>query len=167
MNDQYNSQPTPNNSLFENNLQQPPPPVTLFEEPSQSGETTGYTQQAMPPVYQKKPFPLFHISVLTVILGVAGWFWFSGKLSIDASGVSGKESSSVFPVFPGTQNSVYPDQLQESFQVPVKTDLASVPVSVPEAPVVPQVVANPEPDQDPATKLFGVVSRIRSSRTNP
>ena len=56
MNDQYNSQPTPNNSLFENN-QQPPPPVTLFEEPPQSAGNTGSNQQAMPPVYQRKPFP--------------------------------------------------------------------------------------------------------------
>lgn len=166
MNDQYNPQTTPNNSLFENN-QQPPPPVTLFEEPPQSGGTTGHTQQAMPPVYQRKPFPFFHISVLAVILGVGGWFWFSGKLSIDPIGVSGKESTSDFPELSETQNSVYPDQIQESFQVPVKTDLASVPVSVPEAPVAPQVVANPEPAEDPATKLFGVVSRIRSSRTNP
>jgi len=166
MNDQYNPQTTPKNSLFENN-QQPPPPVTLFEEPPQSGGTTGHTQQAMPPVYQRKPFPLFHISVLAVILGVGGWFWFSGKLSIDASGPSSKEFTSDFPELSETQISVYSDQIQESFEVPVKADLASVPVSVPEAPVVPQVVANPEPDEDPATKLFGVVSRIRSSRTNP
>ena len=166
MNDQYNSQTTPNNSLFENN-QQPPPPVTLFEEPPQSAGNSGYTQQAVPPVYQRKPFPVFHISVLAVILGVGGWFWFSGKLSIDASGVSNKESTSDFPELSETQISVYPDQIQESFQVPVKTDLASVPVSVPEAPVVPQEVANPQPAEDPATKLFGVVSRIRSSRTNP
>lgn len=166
MNDQYKSQPTPNNSLFENN-QQPPPPVTLFEEPTQSSGNSGYTQEAMPTVYQRKPFPVFHISVLALILGVGGWFWFSGKLSIDASGASGKESSSVLPVFSETQNSVYPDQIQESIQVPIKTDLASVPVSVPEAPVVPQVVPDPEPAEDPATKLFGVVSRIRSSRTNP
>ena len=166
MNDQYNPQTTPNNSLFENN-QQPPPPVTLFEEPPQSVGNTDYTQQAMPPVYQRKPFPFFHISVLAVILGVGGWFWFSGKLSIDASGVSGKESTSDFTELSETQNSVYPDQIQESFQVPVKTDLASVRVSVSEAPVAPQVVANPVPAEDPATKLFGVVSRIRSSRTNP
>ena len=166
MNDQYNPQTTPNNSLFENNQQQPPP-VTLFEEPPQSVGNTGHTQHAVPPVYQRKPFPVFHISILAVILGVGGWFWFSGKLSIDASGVSGKESTSDFPELSETQNSVYPDQIQESFQVPVKTDLASVPVSVPEAPVAPQVVANPEPAEDPATKLFGVVSRIRSSRTNP
>ena len=166
MNDQYNPQTTPNNSLFENN-QEPPPPVTLFEEPPQSAGNSGYTQQAVPPVYQRKPFPVFHISVLAVILGVGGWFWFSGKLSIDASGVSGKESTSDFPELSETQISVYPDQIQESFQVPVKTDLASVPVSVPEAPVVPQEVANPQPAEDPATKLFGVVSRIRSSRTNP
>jgi len=166
MNDQYNPQTTPNNSLFENN-QQPPPPVTLFEERPQSAGNSGYTQQAMPPVYQRKPFPLFHISVLAVILGVGGWFWFSGKLSIDASGVSSKEATADFPELSETQISVYSDQIQESFEVPVKADLASVPVSVPEAPVVPQVVANPEPDEDPATKLFGVVSRIRSSRTNP
>jgi hypothetical protein len=166
MNDQNNPQTTPNNSLFENN-QQPPPPVTLFEEPPQSGGTTRHTQQAMPPVYQRKPFPVFHISVLAVIIGVGGWFWFSGKLSIDARGVSGKESTSDFPELSETEISVYPDQIQESFQVPVKTDLASVPVSVPEAPVVPQEVANPQPAEDPATKLFGVVSRIRSSRTNP
>ena len=166
MNDQYNSQTTPNNSIFENN-EQPPPPVTLFEEPPQSAGNTGSNQQAMPPVYQRKPFPFFHISVLAVILGVGGWFWFSGKLSIDASGTSNKESTSDFPELSETQISVYPDQIQESFQVPVKADLASVPVSVPEAPVAPQVVANPEPDEDPATKLFGVVSRIRSSRTNP
>jgi len=166
MNDQYNSQPTPNNSLFENN-QQPPPPVTLFEERPQSAGNSGYTQQAMPPVYQRKPLPLFHISVLAVILGVGGWFWFSGKLSIDASGVSGKESTSDFPELSETQISVYSDQIQESFEVPVKADLASVPVSVPEAQVLPEVVPDPEPAEDPATKLFGVVSRIRSSRTNP
>ena len=166
MNDQYNPQTTPNNSLFENN-QQPPPPVTLFEEPPQSAGNSGHTQQAMPPVYQRKPFPVFHISILAVILGVGGWFWFSGKLSIDASGVSGKESTSDFPELSETQNSVYPDQIQESFQVPVKTDLASVPVSVPEAQVLPEVVPDPESAEDPATKLFGVVSRIRSSRTNP
>jgi len=166
MNDQYNPQPTPNNSLFENN-QQPPPPVTLFEERPQSGGTTGYTQQAMPPVYQRKPFPVFHISILAVILGVGGWFWFSGKLSIDASGVSGKESTSDFPELSETQISVYPHEIHESFEVPVKTDLASVPVSVPDAQVVPELVADPEPVEDPATKLFGVVSRIRSSRTNP
>lgn len=166
MNDQYNSQTTPNNSLFENN-QEPPPPVTLFEEPPQSAENAGYTQQAMHPVYQRKPFPFFHISVLAVILGVGGWFWFSGKLSIDASGTSSKESTSDFPELSETQISVCPDQIQESFQVPVKADLASVPASAPEAPVAPQVVANPQLDEDPATKLFGVVSRIRSSRTNP
>jgi hypothetical protein len=166
MNDQYNSQTIPNNSLFQNN-QEPPPPVTLFEEPPQSAGNTGYTQHAMPPVYQRKPFPFFHISVLAVILGVGGWFWFSGKLSIDASGVSGKESASDFPELSETEISVYPDQIQESFQLPVKTDLASVPVSVPEAQVLPEVVPDPEPAEDPATKLFGVVSRIRSSRTNP
>ena len=166
MNDQYNPQTIPNNSLFENN-QQPPPPVSLFEEPTQSAGNSGYTQQAMPPVYPRKPFPFLHISVLAVILGVGGWFWFSGKLSIDASGASGKESISDFPELSETQNSVYLDQIQESFQVPLKTDLASVPVLVPEASVAPQVVANPEPAEDPATKLFGVVSRIRSSRTNP
>ena len=166
MNDQYNSQTTPNHSLFENN-QQPPPPVTLFEEPPQSAGNSGHTQQAVPPVYQRKPFPVFHISVLAVILGVGGWFWFSGKLSIDARGVSGKESISDFPELSETQISVYPDQIQESFQVPVKTDLASVPVSVPEAQVLLEVVPDPEPAEDPATKLFGVVSRIRSSRTNP
>jgi len=166
MNDQYNPQPTPNNSLFENN-QQPPPPVTLFEEPPQSGGTTGHTQQAMPPVYQRKPFPLFHISVLAVILGVGGWFWFSGKLSIDASGPASKESTSDFPELSVNHNSVYPHEIHESFEVPVKTDLASVPVSVPEAQVLPEVVPDPEPAEDPATKLFGVVSRIRSSRTNP
>ena len=166
MNDQYNPQTTPNNSLFENN-QEPPPPVTLFEEQPQSAGNTSYTQQAIPPVYQRKPFPLFHISVLAVILGVGGWFWFSGKLSIDASGPASKESTADFPELSETQISVYPDQIQKSFEIPVKTDLASVPVSVPEAPVAPQVVANPEPDEDPATKLFGVVSRIRSSRTNP
>ena len=166
MNDQYNPQTTPKNSLFENN-QQPPPPVTLFEEPPQSGGTTGHTQQAMPPVYQRKPFPLFHISVLAVILGVGGWFWFSGKLSIDASGPASKESTSDFPELSETQISVYSDQIQESFEVPVKADLASVPVSVPEAQVLPEVVPDPEPAEDPATKLFGVVSRIRSSRTNP
>ena len=166
MNDQYNSQTTPNNSIFENN-QQPPPPVTLFEEPPQSAGNTGSNQQAMPPVYQRKPFPFFHISVLAVILGVGGWFWFSGKLSIDASGTSHKESTSDFPELSETQISVYPDQIQKSFEVPTKADLASVAVLVPEAPVAPQVVANPEPAEDPATKLFGVVSRIRSSRTNP
>lgn len=167
MNDPCNSQPTPNHSLLENNQQQPPPPVTLFDEPHQSGETTGYSQQAMPPIYQRKTFPFFHISVLAVILGVGGWFWFSGKLSTDASGDSSEESTSDFPEFPETQSSLYSNGIQESFQIPVKADLTLAPVSVPEAPVLPELVAVPEPSEDPATKLFGVVSRIRSSRTNP
>ena len=162
MNDQYNSQTTPNHSLFENN-QQPPPPVTLFEEPPQSGGTTGHTQQAMPPVYQRKPFPVFHISVLALILGVGGWFWFSGKLSMDASEDSNKGSPTDSPYLSETQSFDYPAGIEESFSASGKADL----VLAPEAPVAPQVVVNPETDEDPATKLFGVVSRIRSSRTNP
>ena len=165
MNDQNNSQPRTNNSVFENS-QNSPSPVKLFEDPQQSSATAGYAKENMPPQDERRPFPFFHLSVLALILGVAGWFWFNGKLDMDVSEESSIQTQSNAPVLSAIHTPLNGAKVSGSTSEPSKTDFVSPQLSLSEVSIPPEVVSVPEVE-DPATKLFGVVSRIRSSRTNP
>ena len=163
MNDQNEN--SPHQSIF-NEGDRPNSSVSRSDEPRLDPGRHG--PESYPPA-SSKGFPVFHLGALVIILGASAWFW----LGADAE--KAPATTDGIPENVGGEQAGYVD-----FEPIQANDRASALVSETKfvsSPAIPQgngpeisaketPAASPVPQEDPATKLFEVVSRIRSSRAD-
>ena len=163
MNDQNEN--SPRQSIF-NEEDRPNSSVSRSDEPGPDPGRNG--PESYPPA-SSKGLPVFHLGALVIILGASAWFW----LGADAEKTPATPDG--IPVNVGGEQAGYVD-----YEPIPANDRASDLVSETKfvsSPAIPQgngseisaketPVASPVPQVDPATKLFEVVSRIRSSRAD-
>jgi hypothetical protein len=163
MNDQNEN--SPRQSIF-NEEDQPNSSVSRSDDPRLDPGCHG--PESYPPA-SSKGFPVFHLGALVIILGASAWFW----LGADAE--KAPATTDGIPENVGGEQAGFVD-----FEPIPANDRASAPVPetrLVSTPAIPQgndpgisaketPVASPVPQEDPATKLFEVVSRIRSSRAD-
>ena len=127
------------------------------EAPHRSSNHYPVDDQPVPTSQPKAKFPYFHVIALVVIAGAGCWLWTGGYFGQGANETTpqvpeGKEVSTIHPTTVPEAQSIAVTPSSEANQAVSKID---------EQPVVAQ------PQVDPATLLFGVVSRIRGSREEP
>jgi len=163
MNDQNEN--SPRQSIF-NEEDRPNSSVSRSDDPRLDPGCHG--PESYPPA-SSKGVPVFHLGALVIILGASAWFW----LGADAEKAPTPPGG--IPENIGGEQADYVD-----FEPIQANDRASAPVSETKFvsnPPIPQgndpeistketPAASPLPQEDPATKLFEVVSRIRSSRAD-
>lgn len=127
------------------------------EAPHSSSTHYPVDDQPVPTPQPKAKFPYFHVIALVVIAGAGCWLWTGGYF-----GQGAKATATQAPAeneSPTIQASAVSDT--QTIEVTPSPEATQVANQLEEAPVVVQ------PQVDPATLLFGVVSRIRGSREEP
>ena len=124
------------------------------EAPHSSSTHYSVDEQPVPAPIPKAKFPYFHVIALVVIAGAGCWLWTGGYFGQGVNDTTSqvpdvKEVSTIHPTTVPEVQSIEVTPAAEATQAVNKID---------EQPVVAQ------PQVDPATLLFGVVSRIRGSR---
>jgi len=127
------------------------------EAPHRSSNHYPVDDQPVPTPQSKAKFPYFHVIALAVIAGAGCWLWSGGYFGQGVNDTTSqvpdvKEVSTIHPTTVPEAQSMEVTPSAEATQAVSKID---------EQPVVAQ------PQVDPATLLFGVVSRIRGSREEP
>ena len=127
------------------------------EAPHRSSTHYSVDDQPVPTSQPKAKFPYFHVIALVVIAGAGCWLWSGGYFAQGA-----KKTATQAPAedeSPTIQTSAVPDT--QTIELATSPEATQVANQLEEAPAVVQ------PQVDPATLLFGVVSRIRGSREEP
>ena len=127
------------------------------EAPHSSSTHYSVGDQPVPTSQSKAKFPYFHVIALVVIAGAGCWLCTGGSLGQGVNETTpqvpeGKEVSTIHPTTVHEAQSIEVTPSAEATQAVNKIN---------EQPVAAQ------PQVDPATLLFGVVSRIRGSREEP
>ena len=127
------------------------------EAPHRSSSHYPVDDQPVPTPQLKAKFPYFHVIALVVIAGAGCWLWTGGYFGQGVNDTTSqvpdvKEVSTIHPTTVPEVQSIEVTPAAEATQAVNKID---------EQPVVAQ------PQVDPATLLFGVVSRIRGTREEP
>jgi hypothetical protein len=111
----------------------------------------------------KPGFPYFHLFVVCTILGTAALFWAGGMFSTSPNDTDISLRPSHIQNSFSSQQIENQDSMDDNSKVEENV-LVSQPVDSNLPGVGPERVAPVE--EDPATMMFGVVSRIRESREN-
>lgn len=163
MNDQNKNSPRQSIFIEEG---RPNSSVSRSDDPGLGPERQG--PESYPPA-SSKGFPVFHLGALVIILGASAWFWLGAdaeRTPATTGGIPenvGGEQAGYVEFEPIPANDRASDLVSETKFVssPAIPQGNGPEISAKETPA-----ASPAPQEDPATKLFEVVSRIRSSRAD-
>jgi hypothetical protein len=164
MNDQNEN--SPRQSIF-NEEDRPNSSVSRSDDPRLDPGCHG--PESYPPA-SSKGVPVFHLGALVIILGASAWFWLGAdaeKAPTPPGGipedVGGDQAGSVIfePMVIENDRAPAPFSETKFVSTPAIPNENEPEISDEETPA-----ASPAPQEDPATKLFEVVSRIRSSRAD-
>ena len=127
------------------------------EAPHSSSTHYSVGDQPVPTSQPKAKFPYFHVIALVVIAGAGCWLWTGGYF--------GQGVNETTPQVPDVKevSTIHPTTVHEaqSIEVTPSAEATQAVSKIDEQPVA------AKPQVDPATLLFGVVSRIRGSREEP
>ena len=132
-------------------------------QPCKVEQTVPILEPNPPEPENQKPFPYFHSLALAALIGSAVWFWVGGGMNQE------QEPQTKTQPEP-TQSSIEESRAPDLFFPPKGKEVTPVDETVPllaKEGDFPAEVVSPAPELDPATLLFGVVSRIRDSREEP
>ena len=130
-------------------------------QPCKVEQTVPIPEPKPPESENQKSFPYFHSLALAALIGSAVWFWVGGGMNQEQKPQTKTQPE---PIRSSIEESLVSDPFPQKKGKEVTPVDETVPLLAKEEDS-PAEVGSPE--HDPATLLFGVVSRIRDSREEP